>query len=393
MTPRPGRLPVPGADRRASAGPSFSSWFSSSSSSSFSPPADSAARAAGLALGFAADRLVGDPSRFHPVAGLGRAAAAAEHRLLGPPAMPGGASSATPGSASPTPAPPWPRARGLAHTTVFVGVPAAVVAAADRATRGHPLARTACTAACVWTCLGGTSLLAVAERQRALLESGDVAGSRALLPWLCGRDPAALDAPGLSRAVVESVAENTSDAAVATLTWAALAGPAGAVAHRCANTLDAMVGHRTPRLERFGWSAARLDDVLGVPGSRLTATLTVLVAAETGGDPVGALRAWRRDAPAHPSPNAGPVEAACAGALGVRLGGTTPYPYGTQERAVLGTGRSPAPADVRAAVALERRVQDLSAMLAVAVVLAQPRRSSRLARRLARRCSASKRAP
>lgn len=112
--------------------------------------------------------------------------------------------------------------------------------------------------------------------------------------------------------MVESVAENTSDAVVASLWWAAVAGVPGLAAHRAVNTLDAMIGHRNVRYQRFGWAAARLDDLLGLPAARLTG----LLAAAVGPDPVGALRSWRRDARHHPSPNAGVVEATFMRRLG-----------------------------------------------------------------------------
>ncbi len=172
-----------------------------------------------------------------------------------------------------------------------------------------------------------------------------------------GRDTSALDEHEIARAVVESVAENTSDAVVAPLVLGALLGVPGLLAYRAANTLDAMVGHRSARYAEFGWASARLDDLLNLPGSRLTALLTTLL----GPSPRGALAAWRRDAPAHPSPNAGPVEAAFAGALGITLGGTNLYGARTEHRAVLGSGRSPDPADIARATDLARRV-DLAAV-------------------------------
>ena len=309
-------------------------------------------RAAGIAAGFLLDRLVGDPVRFHPVAGFGRVALAVESRLRRP---------GRPRSAQ--------RAAGLLLTGVLVGGTAATVTLVGRlAGRSTPTA-VAWNAAVVWSCLGGSSLLTVARRQGELLSRGDHAGSRELLPWLCGRDPAALDPDGLARAVVESVAENTSDAAVGTLFWAAVAGPPGAAVHRAANTLDAMVGHRSERYRHFGTAAARLDDVLGFLPARLAGALGVASAPVVGGSPAGALRAWVRDARSHPSPNAGVVEAVCAGALGVRLGGPTPYPYGVQDRAVLGDGRPVRAGDVRRAVLLHDRVQLVAAALAVAGVL------------------------
>ncbi len=167
-------------------------------------------------------------------------------------------------------------------------------------------------------------------------------GPRQLLPSLCGRDPAALDADGLVRAALESLAENTSDAQVAPLLWTAVGGAPGALVYRAINTLDAMVGYRSPKYARFGWAAARLDDVANVVPARLTAALVVVCAPLVGGSPTGAVRAWRRDAARHPSPNAGVVEAAFAGALGVRLGGPTRYPHGLEIRPALGDGHAAA---------------------------------------------------
>lgn len=313
-----------------------------------------AARATGIAAGFLLDRLVGDPERFHPVAGVGRVALAVESRLLRP--------GRTPAAQ---------RAAGLLFTGVIVGGTAAVVTVVGRLARRNRAAAVVWDAAVVWSCLGGSSLLAVARRQGDLLARGDHAGSRDLLPWLCGRDPVALGPEDLARAVVESVAENTSDAAVATLFWAAVAGPPGAAVHRAANTLDAMVGHRSERYRHFGTAAARLDDVLGFLPARVAGAIGVICAPTVGGSPAGALRAWAHDARAHPSPNAGVVEAVCAGALGVRLGGPTPYPYGVQDRAVLGDGRAVRADDIRRAVLLHDRVQVVTAGLAVLGVVAR----------------------
>lgn len=322
-----------------------------------------AARAAGILGGFLLDRAFGDPARLHPVAGFGRAAQAVEGLLLR-----GGASPAR------------QRTAGALFTAVTVGGAAGVVTMGSRAmvslATGRitlrsplgpvPLGYTAWTALVVWSCLGGSSLLEVAGRHGELLARGDHAGSRALLPWLCGRDPAALDPQELARAVVESVAENTSDAAVGTLFWAAAAGPTGAAVHRAANTLDAMVGHRSERYQFFGTCSARLDDVLGYVPARLAGVVAAALAPTVGGNTREALQVWRRDARGHPSPNAGVVESVCAGALGVRLGGPTPYPYGLQHRAVLGDGRPVQATDIPRAVQLHARVQAATAVLAAA---------------------------
>jgi adenosylcobinamide-phosphate synthase len=184
-----------------------------------------------------------------------------------------------------------------------------------------------------------------------------------------------LDAAGLTRASLESIAENTSDAQVAPLLCAAAGGVPAVLVYRGINTLDSMIGYRSPRYLRFGWAAARLDDVANYVGARATASLTVLMAPLVGGSPSGAARAWRRDAGRHPSPNAGVVEAAFAGALGVRLGGPTQYRHELQIRPTLGDGREPTVTDLRRAVTLSSLVQAGAAVLAeLALSLAGYRR-------------------
>jgi adenosylcobinamide-phosphate synthase len=302
-----------------------------------------ASTAAGLALGAAADLVLGDPRRGHPVAGFGSSAAALERRY-------------------------WrdSRAAGAAYAVGLVATTAGVGAVLDRATRRHPGVRAAVTAAVTWTVLGGTSLGRAAGRMQTALAGGDLAVARALLPTLAGRDPSRLDAPELVRATVESVAENTSDAAVAPLFWGAVAGLPGLLGYRAVNTLDAMVGHRTRRHERFGWAAARADDAANWIPARLTAALTVACAPLSGGAARESLRIWRRDGAAHPSPNAGRCEAATAGALGVRLGGRNTYGDRVEDRPLLGDGRPPVTADIARAVRLSRSVWLAAAILAAA---------------------------
>ncbi|GAA4925003.1 cobalamin biosynthesis protein [Streptomyces coeruleoprunus] len=288
----------------------------------------------GAAAGLLGDLLLGDPRRGHPVAAFGRAANAVEGVL-------------------------WRdhRGWGALHTAVCAGGAAATAALTARAVRGRGAASVALTAATVWAVVGGTSLGREARAIGGALAAGDVETARERLPHLCGRDPQSLDGPGIARAVVESVAENTSDAVVGALVWGAVGGVPGLVAFRAVNTLDAMVGHKSPRHRRFGWASARLDDVAGWPGARLTAALAVLA----GGDRRGAVRAWRADARKHPSPNAGPVEASFAGALGVRLGGTLSYGGRVEHRPVLnGEGRAVEVADIERAVRLSRRVTGLA---------------------------------
>ncbi len=307
------------------------------------------ATATGLALGAAADVLFADPRRGHPVAAFGAAATAFERRA-------------------------WrdSRAAGAGYTAVLVGGTAGLGLAADRLTRHRPRSRVIVTAVATWVVLGGTSLGRAAGRMHATLAAGDIPGARAALPALAGRDPSTLDEPELARATVESVAENTAAAAVAPLCWGAVAGLPGLLGYRAVNTLDAMIGYRSPRYERFGWAAARLDDVANWLPARLTAALTVGCAPLVGGSAAGARTAWRRDGGAHPSPNAGRCEASAAGALGLQLGGRNVYGTQVEDRPTLGSGSVPRTADIPRAVRLSRAVWLAAAGLAVAARLALP---------------------
>jgi len=233
------------------------------------------------------------------------------------------------------------------------------------------------TSAAVSVAAAGGQLRRTALAIHAQLDAGDVDGARAALPSLVGRDPSALDASGIAAAVVESVAENSVDAVFAPALWAALAGPAGAGAHRAVNTMDAMVGHRSERYERFGWAAARADDLANlVPARCFAAAVWALSPADRR---AAVVRAVRDDAPAHPSPNAGIAEAAVAGALGVELGGPLRYGDRVEDRPTLGTGPRPGPQDIARACELAARAQwllaaALGAAGLVAPVLRQRRR-------------------
>jgi adenosylcobinamide-phosphate synthase len=302
-------------------------------------------RPAGIAAGCCADLLFGDPRRGHPVALFGRGAAALEERSYAD-----------------------ARGAGALHTGVLLGVLGVFGVVTERAARSAgPTVTTAVTAAATFVALGGTSLTRTGERMSALLNARDVSSARDLLPWLCGRDPAVLDEQGLTRATLESVAENTSDAQVAPLMWAAIGGIPALLVYRGANTLDAMIGSRSPRYARFGWAAARFDDAANYIAARVTALLVAACAPLVGGSPAGAVRAWRRDASRHPSPNAGVVEAAFAGALGVRLGGPTQYAHQLEIRPTLGDGPAPRVQDLVRAVRLSRAVQLVAAVLAVSL--------------------------
>jgi adenosylcobinamide-phosphate synthase len=199
------------------------------------------------------------------------------------------------------------------------------------------------------------------------LEAADLEQARRLLPSLVGRDVAELDAPGMARAVVESVAENTVDAVVAPAWWAAIAGAPGAFGYRAVNTMDAMVGHRSDRYLRYGWASARLDDVAAFLPARLTAVLVAVVRPRAAG---AIWRAVRTQAPRHPSPNAGVAEAAFAAALDVRLGGVNSYGTDTEHRPVLGTGAAAGPSDIRRAVRLSRDVTAALVLLLGAIGIA-----------------------
>jgi len=181
----------------------------------------------GAAAGLLGDHLLGDPRRGHPVAAFGRAAGAVERVL-------------------------WRdhRGWGALHTAVCAGSAIALGAVAQRAVRPSRTASLALTAAATWAVVVGTSLAREARGIGRALEAGDVEAARARLPHLCGRDPQALDADGIARAVVESVAENTSDAVVGALVWGAVGGVPGLLGFRAVNTLDAMVGHRSAKYRR-----------------------------------------------------------------------------------------------------------------------------------------------
>jgi adenosylcobinamide-phosphate synthase len=184
---------------------------------------------------------------------------------------------------------------------------------------------------------------------------------------IVGRDPARLDAAGLARAALESLAENASDGVVAPLFWGALLGLPGIAAYKAINTLDSMIGHRSPRHAAFGRVAARLDDAANLVPARLTGLLIALAS----GRPRAGLRVMARDARHHRSPNAGWPEAAMAGALGVRLSGPRIYAESVADEPLLNAGaRDPAPGDVRRGLAVYLRATALAAAALAALALA-----------------------
>jgi adenosylcobinamide-phosphate synthase len=218
------------------------------------------------------------------------------------------------------------------------------------------------------TLLAQRSLHAHVARVAAALETGGLAAGRAAVAHIVGRDTAALDEAGVARAAIESLAENFSDGVVAPTFWLVIAGLPGAAAYKAINTADSMIGHLTPRHAAFGWAAARLDDLVNLPASRLAALL--IVAAAGPDRAAAAWRAVRRDAPRHRSPNAGYPEAAMAGALGLALAGPRRYGGVPVDDALMGDGRRAATAaDIRAALALYRRADAMLIGLVVVVAV------------------------
>lgn len=303
----------------------------------------SRAIAAGLALGWVADQLLGDPRRCHPVAGFGRVALAAEDRLYAD-----------------------DRGSGAVFTGVLVGGAAGLGWVLQRAAGRSPVATAALTALATWTVLGGRSLAREAQAIADALDADDLVAAREGVSHLVSRDPSVLDEAGVARAALESVAENTSDAVVAPLLWGAVLGVPGLLGYRALNTLDAMVGYRNPRYRNFGWASARLDDLANWLPARLAGALAGLAAPLVGGRSADAVRAVVEQAPAHPSPNGGVVEAAFAGGLGVTIGGTNVYDGVAEDRGALGHGPAPRAEDLSRAVRLAGLVSAASALIAVA---------------------------
>lgn len=298
-----------------------------------------ARRSSAVALGLLVDRIAGEPpGSVHPVAAFGKLMTRVERRL-------------------------WADRRR--HGVVYAAIGVAIGAVAGA------LMRT--TAAAVALTAAGRELRSVAMGIADLLEAGDIEVARAELGRLVGRDPSQLDESAIAAAVIESVAENCVDAVVAPVFWAIVAGAPGATAYRAVNTMDAMVGRRDERYRNFGWAAARTDDVANYVPARLFAALVAVLR------PRQALAIWaaiRRDAAAHPSPNAGVAEAAMAAAIGRELGG--PLRYGTrhENRPRLGDGPRPAASDVQTAVRLTSQAELLLAAAAAIAWLVARRDSA-----------------
>jgi adenosylcobinamide-phosphate synthase len=261
------------------------------------------------------------------------------------------------------------RAAGALAVLLLIGVAATAGYALERGLSSLPLG-IAAAAIVASTLIAQRSLYDHVARVAAALETGGIAVGRVAVSHIVGRDTAALDEAGVARAAIESLAENFSDGVVAPVFWLALGGLAGGNAYKALNTADSMIGHRTPRHEAFGFAAARLDDLVNLPASRLSALLIVSAAAvTTGASARGAWRAVVRDAHRHRSPNAGYPEAAMAGALGLALAGPRVYGGLRVDDAMMGDGRRDATAtDIRAALALYLRADAL--LIALVALLA-----------------------
>jgi adenosylcobinamide-phosphate synthase len=242
---------------------------------------------------------------------------------------------------------------GVAALVVIVGVPAVIAYLVERALLLNALG-VFIAVILATTLLAQKSLAEHVEAVAKALDTGGLKAGREAVSKIVGRDPEQLDRAAVARAAIESLAENFSDGVVAPAFWMAVGGLAGGTAYKAVNTADSMIGHRTPKHESFGWAAARFDDLINLPASRLTALLIVAAAAILPG--MDARAAWRavwRDARKHRSPNAGWPEAAMAGALGIALAGPRSYGGVMGDFAYMGDGRRDVTAaDIRRALRL-----------------------------------------
>ena len=265
-----------------------------------------------LALALVLDAAVGDPDWLwrripHPVAAMGRVVGAFDRGLnrFGHPAA-------------------LRRALGILAVLAIAAVASAIGYGLEYAFRLIPYGWIA-TVAVTAILLAGRSLQAHVRAVAAAFDAGGLDAARLAVAKIVGRDPASLDEAGVCRAAIESAAENFADAVVAPAFWFAALGLPGIVAYKAINTADSMIGHLTPRHEQFGWAAARLDDLVNLPASRIAGALIAMASPAAGGSIPGAFRTMLKDAPRHRSPNAGWPEAAMASALGLALAGPRRY--------------------------------------------------------------------
>jgi adenosylcobinamide-phosphate synthase len=275
------------------------------------------------------DAVLGEATRWHPLVGFGRWAQYFERRL----------------NTNTMRSPLTQRLLGTLAVTAAVGPWVLLTAVAG----APPALHYWVAVAVLYFALGHQSLRQHAQRVHKALEADNLDDARVQVSYMVSRDTAKMDARGVAAATVESVLENGNDAVFGALFWFIVAGAPGVLLFRLSNTLDAMWGYRTSRYLYFGWAAARLDDVLNFVPARLTALTYALI-----GSTRSALHCWRVQAPQWESPNAGPVMAAGAGALGLGLGGGAYYHGEWEERPPLGLGAPPDAGSIRAALRLVR---------------------------------------
>ena len=274
------------------------------------------------------DRIFGDPRRWHPLAGFGRIAAWIETRMN---------------------TGVRPRLQRLAGVCAVLQLLLPCVAISV-VVSAIPIWGLAIQTLLLYFTLGATSLAQHARVVKNALDANDLPVARVQVGMIVSRDTATMEGDDIARATIESVLENGNDAVFGAIFWFIVFGVPGAIAYRLANTLDAMWGYRTPRYFYFGWAAARLDDVLNWIPARLTAfTYSVL------GHTRAAWHCWRSQGRRWYSPNAGPVMASGAGALGIVLGGPAIYHGAIKERPALGSGHDAQPHDIERAIALVQR--------------------------------------
>lgn len=275
------------------------------------------------------DRLLGEPHRFHPLAGFGRLARRVERTFYG----------------SANEAPGMRYLRGIAAVAMLLVPLVALAAWLQQSVFFGALF----SVGLLYFAIAPRSLREHAERVAAACSASDLPAARQAAGMLVSRDTSLLDEEAVARATVESVLENGNDAVFAALFWFVLAGAPGVLLYRLGNTLDAMWGYRNARYNYFGWAAARLDDAMNFIPARLTALSYALL-----GNTRSAFHCWRQQAAVWGSPNAGPVMAAGAGALRVRLGGAAIYHGMLEQRPLLGCGMAVGAADIARAVRLVR---------------------------------------
>lgn len=260
-----------------------------------------------IALALLLDLLIGDPHWLpHPVSAIGRLIRFLEVWLRQP----------------------WLNLRlaGLLLLLIVVGCSAGVTGLLLYCMKlVHPLAELFVAACVSATCLAARSLHVESARVAAALAAGDLPQARQALAWIVGRDTDDLTETEIWRALIETVAENSSDGVIAPLFWLTLGGPITAIGFKAVSTLDSMVGYRNQRYRYLGWASARCDDLLNFIPARLTALLLIMAAAITGRSAMAAVRVTLRDRLKHPSPNSAHPESAAAGALGIQLGGPSHY--------------------------------------------------------------------